>query len=539
MSLYRSRPRCLRAARTSVLILLTLLLAAPAAGQRRDGGSTVVIAAASDLQALNSLVAAEGYTNEVVRFMLFLPLVQFTPDLQLAPALARRWEMLGDTAVVFHLRRDVFWHDGRLTTAHDVAFTFRRAVDPATAFPNVGALAHWTTVQVVDSFTVRFRMTPHADPLLVWPGLAIMPRHLLEAIPPEGLRTAAFNRAPVGNGPFRFVSVQANDRWIFDANPRFPQELGGPPLVDRIVWRVVPDNSAQLVELLTGRADMMLSPRVEQARESGARPDVYAITKPSRRYNFIGWNGLRAPFDDARVRRALMMAIDRQTMIDVLRQGFAQLGTGPIAPYHWAFDQSLEPLPFDTAAARALLAAAGFTTRARDGVLMRADGRRLEFELKIAANSAANRSMGEMIQSDLRRIGVAMSLRPIDFASLVQDVSDSRRNFDAFLMAFETDIRLDLRDAFHSAARGGPFQSASYSNPEVDRLLDQAGTAQNRAAALPHWHRLQRILRDEQPWGILWYPPELILVRRRVQDVQMDIRGTLVGVSRWRITGSD
>jgi peptide/nickel transport system substrate-binding protein len=519
-----------------VLPVLALLATSSAAAQPSPPrGGTLVIAASSDLQGMNSLVASEAYTGEVLKHVLFLPLVRYDEQLRLQPALARSWKIIGDTLVQFRLRDDVRWHDGRRTTAHDVVFTFERARDPRTGFPAAADLEHWVSVQLVDSLTVRFRIVPHADPLAVWSTLAIMPAHLLAQIAPEQLRNAEFNHAPIGNGPFRFVSRRANDRWIFEPNPLFPVELGGPPSIGRLVWRVVPDNASQVAELLTGQADIMLAPRAEQVQELGTRPGLRGMTKPSRRYYFIDWNGRRPHLSDPRVRRALMMALDRRTMIDVLRKGYAQIATGPIAPYHWAFDRNLEPLPYDRDAAVRLLADAGFRDRNGDGVLESAAGEKLEIELKVAANSAFNRDLGEMIRADLAAIGVTVRPRPVDFATLVDDISSPERNFDAALLAFETEFRLNLSDSFHSEALGGPFQSASYSNPRVDRLLDQVRVTTDRAAALRLYSELQRILLHEQPWGVLWYPPELLLARDRVRGFAPDIRGLFAAVTTWSV----
>ncbi|MGH7446673.1 MAG: ABC transporter substrate-binding protein, partial [Longimicrobiales bacterium] len=150
-------------------------------------GGTVVIVNNSDLRDLNPLVAGEKYSQEVNRYMLFLPLVRHAEDLSLAPLLAERWEMLGDTGVVFHLRRDVRWHDGVPTTARDVVFTFEAAKNPETAFPNADYFQSWTRAEVADSFTVRFAFEPHLDPLAGWAFLPIAPAHLLDTIPPAGV----------------------------------------------------------------------------------------------------------------------------------------------------------------------------------------------------------------------------------------------------------------------------------------------------------------------------------------------------------------
>lgn len=519
--------------------LVAGLLAAPVAATAQRGAAaaraTVVIAGSSDLQSMNSLVNAESWTTEVINNVLFLPLVRFGPDWSYRPALAQSWRMVGDTAVVFQIRRDVYWHDGAHTTAHDVAFTFNRLKHEGTAAPDAENFQNWSSAQVIDSFTIRFRLKPHVEPLSPWATTAIMPKHLLDSIPPPRLRQAAFNKKPVGNGPFRFVSQRANDRWVFEANPRFPAALGGRPRINRVVWRVIPDNNAQVTELIAGQADLILGPRAEQVKELDARRDLRAVIRPTLRYAGIIWNGKRAPLNDPRVRRALAMSLDRQKMITALRGGYAQIAASPIPPVHWAFDRSITPLPYDPAGARRLLAAAGFQDRNRDGVLEDASGKRLEVELKIAANNSFNRDVGEMVRAELERVGVRINARPVDFATMIEDITKPARNFEAAFLMYGTDYRLSIRDAFHSSAMGGPFQSASYSNPEIDRLLDRAAVTSNRAQARNVWSRIQRILRDEQPWLFLWWAPDLIVVRERVKGVQMDARGALINLPQWQV----
>jgi peptide/nickel transport system substrate-binding protein len=508
---------------------------ANAAGRRAEAvrrGGTVVIVSSSDLDQLNSLVSADRYTQELLRYALFLPLVRYGPDLDFEPALARDWELFGDTAIAFRLRDDVRWQDGERTSAYDVAFTFERAKDPATAFPNAEYFAHWTAVEVVDSFTVRFRMQPHAEALAGLPFMPIMPKHLLEEVPADGMARAPFNRAPVGNGPFRYVDHRANDRWIFEANPDFPSDLGQPN-VDRIVWRIVPDPTSQVTELRTGAAHLALNPRPEHVAEAEADAFIRPIVRPSRQYSFVGWNLRRPPLDDVRVRRALGMAIDRQEIIETLRDGIAELAVGPIGPYHWAYDSTLAALPFSVDSARALLVAAGLADGNSDGVLELPGGEPFEISLKFLAGSGLNRDAAEMIASDLLDVGVRVRLRPTEWSTLIGDLTGEARNFDSVLMGWEADFRVNLRGILHSAERGGPFQFAGYANEEVDRLIDGAARTTDRQHAAVLLRRLQRVVQSEQPWTFLYYFPDTYLADVRLRGVETDIRGALVHVTDW------
>jgi peptide/nickel transport system substrate-binding protein len=520
-----------------LLLLLPALLALAACGDAAERrGGTVVIGSATDIDVANPLVSVDAWTNEILRYVLFTPLVRYGPELGFAPALAESWEMTGDTAVVFHLREDLRWHDGIRTTAHDVLFTYERAKDPATGFPNADYFSLWTGGEVVDSFTVRFSLEPHAEPLAGWPFIPIVPKHLLDTIPAEAMRRAPFNQAPVGNGPFRFVSRRPGDRWIFEANPDYPAGLGGRPLLDRLVWRVIPENAAQLTELRVGEVDLALHPTPGEVRALAERPNLKAVVKPSRQFRFVVWNGRRPPLDDPRVRRALAMAVDRGRILDGLQSGLGEIGTGPIMPFHWSYDPALEPLPFDPDSARAILAAAGVRDRDGDEVL-EYGGDDFAVEIKIPANNDLSRDMAEAIRSDLERLGVAATTRALELGTLFSDVTSAERDFDAALLGWSGDLRVDLRDTFHSRSMEGPYQFASYANPRLDSLMDRAVRETDRERAAPLWREVQRVLLEEQPWTVLYYQTDAFLARERLRGLDMDIRGGLVHVTNWWLAG--
>jgi peptide/nickel transport system substrate-binding protein len=501
-------------------------------------GGTLVIANNSDIENMNALVSGDRYTQEINRYLLFLPLIHYSADLDYEPALAERWELLGDTGVIFHLRRDVRWHDGVQTTARDVVFTYERAKDPQTAFPNSEYFTHWTGVLAPDSFTVRFTFAPHFEPLAGLPFLPIMPAHHLDSIPPARMRQTAFNKRPVGNGPYRFIEHRTNDRTVFAANEDFPEALGGRPYIDRIIYRPIPEATAQIAELVAGSADIILTPRSQEFAELAQRPGIRGLQRLGRQYANVFWNARIPPLDNPDVRRGLTHAINRTDILRVLRSGYGEIATGPIGPYHWAFDSTVTPVPYSPDSARALFAAAGLVDRNNDGMLQLPDGRPFRIELKVTAGSAINRDMAEMIRANLAAVGVGMTTRLVDGGTLIQDLTSPQRNFQAVIMGWNSDFRINLRDTFHGDAYEGQYQFASYRNPRVDALIDSVSRTQHRDQARPIYAELQRILRDEQPWTFLYYYPDLVLMRDRLQGVEMDIRGAFTNITHWWVSGA-
>ena len=507
--------------------------------EKPDTGGTLIVALTNEPDAVNTLLSGERMGQEITRNVLFLPLVQYNKELDVEPLLAESWQMSGDTAVTFKLRRDVKWHDGTPTTARDVVFTFERGRDPKTGYPNADYWAGWRSAQAIDSFTVRFSFDAQPEPLANLPWIPIMPAHLLEDIAPENLKNAPYNEKPVGNGPFKFVEHRPNDRWVFDANREFPVALGGRPLVDRLVMRVIPDPTAQETELRTGRVHFITNVSGQKYDEIDKLPGIRGVIKPGKQFLFVTWNNNHKPLDDVRVRRALAFAIDRENIVNVVRRSYGQVGVGPVPPFHWSNDTTIKPLPFSTDSARAYLAAAGITDRNNDGYVELPNGRPFTVELKYASASIAQRDAAEMMRSDLQKAGVRLEPRPLDFATVIGDVTDPARKYQAAILGFETDFKLVVHDMFHSRAIDNPYQFASYRNATVDSLLDRLSTTMSRDEAAPMWRRFQTVIRDEQPWTFLFYFPDLFAARDELKGPLGDIRGIFFGITKWWIDRPD
>lgn len=526
----------------SPAVSLALLLAIAACGDAPDGGEppprtggTAVIAGQGDLASLNPLSANEQTTEQILRHGLFVSLVAQDSAGAYVPGLAETWRAEGDSVVVFHLRRDLLWHDGAPTTAHDVAFTFGRIKDPATGFPYGSRFRGWNAVQAEDSFTVRATLAPHIDALAAWATTPLAPAHLLDSVPPERTAAAAFGRRPVGNGPFRFVEWRSGDRLVLEANPAFPAALGGRPHLDRVVYRVIPDQTGQLAELASGGVDLVLNVAAKEAPRLGERGRV--VEGLRQQFAFIGWNGRRGALGDASVRRALTLAVDRQAMVELLRGGYGEPAVGPVPPGHWAFASEVRPLPFDTAAAAALLEGAGLVDRDGDGVREGPGGEPLRLELKFPAQDPVFRSASQLVASDLGRVGVHVTPTGVEGSALIAQVTSSERPFDAILLTWSVEDVAALRGLFHSEGVDGPLQLAGYANARADSLLDVVAEAVTREEAAPAWAELQALLREEQPWSFLYYFSMLAGVSERLRGVEMDVRGQLGSMPKWWVAG--
>lgn len=529
--------------------LLCLALAACGGGDRPSSqtaaatpdsaryGGTLVIGYASDIGDINPLTWQVQNAIYMQQFVLFTPLITYDAQLRPIPRLAKSWEVNADTTLLtFHLRDDIWWQDGVRTSAYDVKFSYDRARDPKTGYIYAGLWTFYGEAEVPDSFTFRIRLRPHAEYMDVWRQFAPVPEHVLRDVPPERMAGHPFGtRQPVGNGPFRFASRTAGQQWVFEANPRWPKELGGRPYVDRLVYRVIPEPATLLTELETGGIDLYPGMPPQFAARAKASPRVRLVDFPDLSYEQITWNERRPPFGDARVRRALTLAIDRPRLVEAVRAGYGRVANSTVAPGLWMHDSTAgADLGYDTTAARRLLTDAGFADRDGDGVLESADGRPFRFTLKVGHGNRERRDIAEIVQADLRRMGIAVEIREVEFNTLLANASDSRkRDFDAMVLGWKPEFHLDDSDLFSCRKRDQPLAWSGYCNAEADRLMDSVQIVPDRAAALPLWHRYQRLIARDQPITPLYFSNRLVGISRRVQGVTLDARGDWVGIERW------
>lgn len=526
--------------RIVALFALTIIAACGGGDSNGNGnqgggaGGTATVGMRADFQPLNSITAGDQYTIELINYALFTPLVQYDEKLGVRPYLAEKWDMTAND-ITFTLRRDIKWHDGKPVTAEDVKFTFDLAKDPA-AGSLIGSayLPQVKTAEVVDSYTVKFTFNqPHAQALedFWW---APMPKHLLQNISAAELRNAPFNRQPVGSGPYKFSQWQANQRLVIERNPNFPEALGGPANLDRVVFRIIPEPSTMLTELTTGgvQVDVPLPP--DQVKQIQGNDAIKTFAFPGKTVYYIGWNNKKAPFNSANVRRALGMAVNRQEIIDALLFGQGTAASSTVPPWHPLFPKDAPAPVFDLNQATQLLEQEGWRDTNGDGVREKG-GQPLRFTL-MTSDNALNRSVVEVMQSQFKKVGADVTLRVLEFQTLL--AQHKSRDFDAVFTSWVLD-NFQMASApaalFHSSLSATPQSTnrSAVNIPELDRLIDQAGGATDDNAARPIWRQMTEVLQREQPVTFVYWLNETAAARANMGNVTMDQRGELVSIAEW------
>lgn len=507
---------------------------APSAGPQHGG--FVIVALPADLVTLNEYHWGAGASELQVIDMLFPSLMQEQPDYHLhppsfAPRLASSWEFSQDNrTLTFSLRRDAFWSDGVPVTAEDVRFTFQVQKDPRIGSSGLEIKDFISHVEVVDPFTVKFhfsRVYPYQ--LMDANDGHIVPAHAWGKIPFERWADTDFTAHMVTCGPFRFASFSPQQTLILDRDPTY---WGQPrPYLNRVIFRVIPEASSQINQLLGGQVHVvpMVPPRLAERVRSSR--DVDLVEVPSRTWGFIAWNNRHPLFRDRRVRRAMTYGINRKGAVDTAYHGFARLAAGPVLSSMWAFNRNLPQFPYDPEQARALLREAGWQPSPSDGTLVR-NGTPFTFDVLYPATNPIRQDLALMIQSDLAKIGVRARPQPIEYTTMVARLESG--NFAASISAWEEATKVDLTGTWATPAPGqGSNNFLGYSNPEVDRLIAAARMEPDHTRAKVILDRIQELIVEDQPVTFLYESTLLVGVSRAIKGADINASSVFFNIEEW------
>ena len=423
-------------------------------------------------------------------------LVRFADgSLEVEPSLAESWEISEDgLTYTFKLREGVTFHDGTPFNAEAVKFNFDRMLDEEHPFHDTGPfpLAFFFSaveeVTAVDDTTVEFKLNEPFAPFLsnlAYPtGLLVSPA----AVEASG---KDFGRNPVGTGAYKFEEWQGNQRVVVTRNEDY---WGGAPAPEAIVFRPITDANTRVAEMLSGGLDIMVEVPPDSVAQFRDAPDFQVHEQAGPHVWFLILNMKEGPFAEKAVRQAANYAINKESLVTDVLQGTAEVAAGPIPPaFAWAYNEEVEPYPYDPDKARELLAEAGY------------DGEEITFYVTEGGSGMLDPvAMGTAIQADLAAVGMNVKIETYEWNTFLGQVNPGLEGkADMAEMAWMTNDPdtlpfLTLRtEAFPSE---GGFNSGYYSNPEVDALLNQARVSVESEERATLYQQLQEIVHEDAPW---------------------------------------
>jgi peptide/nickel transport system substrate-binding protein len=454
-------------------------------------------------------------------------------------ALARAYEFFGadSTGLRFHLRSGALWSDGQPITASDVVYTYKLMRDPEVASSIQGYTEKLDSVVAENDSTVAFYFQNRYPDMLAHAVVPPVPEHVLGTVAPGQVRTHPAVLDPSGgklptSGPWMIGQWRKGQEIVLVPNPHFTPK----PRLDRLVIRIIPDPTAQLVEFQTGTVDVAKSIASDKIATLSAQPEVRLERETRRAYDYVAFNGKEfEPFSDPEIRHALTLAVDPDYLIKGLQlEGTASPAGGPFPPILKLYDPALlPPMKADTAEARRILAAKGWTDSNGDGVLDK-DGKPFRFTLVTNAGNQRRIDATVLIQQMWKRVGVDAQLQQIEFNTGMSRLLNHQ--FQAALGGWVAGLTPDFITILYGT--GEHFNVTSYSNPRVDSLFRAVQTKPTEAAAIPVWQQAAKLIVDDHPYVWLYYY-DLVDAVRRVRGMRVDSYGLYQNTWEWWIPKSE
>jgi peptide/nickel transport system substrate-binding protein len=477
-----------------------------------------------------SAVTSDAASHEAAGYV-FNGLVRYDKDLKLEGELAESWEVSPDgRKITFHLRKGVKWQDGAPFTSDDVMFTYRRMIDPRTPTAYAEDFKQVRRASAPDPYSFVVEYTRSFAPALASWGMHVLPKHLLEKYP--DISKSPLNKKPVGTGPYRFVEWKTGEKVVYDANPDY---FEGKPYIARVITRVIPDQATMFLELKSGGVDIMTLTPPQYTRQTDTTDFRTSFNKYkylASAYTYLGFRLSHPFFKDRRVRQAIAFAADKKALIDGVLLGLGQEATGPYKPGTWAYNPNVRKYPNDPARAKALLAEAGW--KEKDGALVK-DGRPFEFTVLTNAGNEARAKTAAILQQNLAEIGITMKIRTVEWAAFINQFID-KRDFDAVILGWSLTPDPDQYDIWHSSKTGPKeLNFVGFSNPEVDRLLEEGRSTFDIEMRKKAYFRIQEILAEEQPYVFLYVPDALPVVQNRFHGIHAAPAGISYNFPKWYV----
>ena len=465
-----------------------------------DGGkirTEITIGVSSDVVSPDPHDQNDTNSNRVIR-MMFDSLVYSDVDGTIKPALAESWETVSDTEYRFKLREGVKFHNGYDLTAEDVVFSLERQMNSPKVKTFVSAIE---SVTADDEYTVTVKTKQPYAPLLYnlsLPQSSIVCSKHFDELTAAGRK---YSEQPVGTGPMVFSSWLPNDNFTVTA---FDEYWGEKPKATRISVRVIPESSSRTIALETGEIDIVESvPAVDIPRVMENK-GLKTVTQTSTSVTYVSFNTRKAPFDNVKVRQALSCAVDKQAIIDVICEGYAQQVNTIYPPAMPSYDESIDLYPYDIERAKTLLTEAGYP-----------DG----FTIEIATSGDERNRIAQLLQSDFSKIGVNLEITLLEWGAYLDYIGGT--DHQMYIVGWSSGMEPDgsTTPLFHSESVGPTGNRSWYQNEELDALIDEGKSTMNMDDRLGIYKEIQRIVMEDAVWIPLFARETVIAMNKNLEGM--------------------
>ena len=492
-----------------------------------EQGGVYTEALVGSLGRLNPLLDWNNSADRDVDRLLFSGLVKFDQRGLPQADLAEAWGVAQDGTIYnFSIRPNAVWHDGKPVTSDDVLFTIDMMKSSGSLYPqDIKDL--WGKIEVtkLNERTLKFTLPEPFVPFMDYLTFGILPKHLLESVPPDQMANAEFDINPVGSGPYKFDHLLIDKGQITGVVLTVSSTYyGTAPFVEQVVFRYYPTSAKALDAYRQG--DVLGVSQITSDVLGGALEEpnlsIYTSRMPQMSFVFLNLKNDEVPFlQNAKVRRALMLAINRPYMINSFLQGQAISVDGPVLPNSWAYFDGTEHFEYDPETAVNLLKSEGYVIPASGGDVRAKDNISLSFTL-MHPDDPIHTKIAETIRDEWAAIGVHVDLQPMPYDKLILD-SLASRAYQAAL----ADINLsrtpdpDPYPFWHQAEAAGGQNYSNWDSRAASEYLEQARVTADYTLRGKLYRNFQVVFSKELPALPLFVPVYSYGVDTQVQGVQV------------------
>lgn len=481
--------------------------------------STLQLATSTNPARLNPLLATDSSSAEIAGF-LFNGLVKFDKDaLNIVGDLAQEYYFEDEKTLIFKLRKNVKWHDGKSFSAADVIFTYKTLTSPQVVSPYSSDFRFVKSVEMIDEFSIRVIYNePYFKALEIW-MMGILPEHILRD--EKNLMSSKFNINPVGTGPYKLHQLEHSKNIILVA---FDDYFEGRPKIDKISFSIIADPMTRFLMLKSSALDVgSIEPMEFERQLSSDFFEKFNIYEEiSRAYTYLGFNLRLEKFQDPRVRKALSLAIDRQEIVDILFFSHAKVCTGPFLPKTKAFNPDIKAPKQDIKRAKELLSEAGYD-----------ESNPFVFEIVTSNSSAIRPYAAQIIQHQLKKAGVVVNLRVMEWQAFLNMVVFPNK-FDSVLLGWSLSATPDPYVFWHSDNdKVGGFNLTGYKNEKLDRMIEASQTMIDRDELAKLWQEMHAMIVEENPYLFLYIPNSITTVNKNIKNIEPSLSGIWHNYIEW------
>ncbi len=543
-----------------VLTFLSSLIFFSSCQKSSTSTDYIVVGIAQDVESINPLFAFsvdEGSISE----LLYLGMAGHDwndekGEITSEPLLAKDWEWSADTSsVLINLRDDVNWSDGEKLTAKDVVFSFDIFSDPVIDSRLFGSFDKFytdssghidttKTFEVLSPYQLRIKFLPHSHPTIFNIDLPILPEHVYAKIKRKDVSTSDVNKNPVTNGAYVLDNWDKNQTLTLKANPgSFLYHKG---IINKVIFKIIPEYNSRLTQLKKGEIDICEFIKPEDTQELKKGGNIEVVPVKGREYEYIGWNNIDPDkfnkdekfvpnkfFGSAKVRRALSYAINKQEILEEYLHNYGQLAAGPVSPiFKEVINPDIKPYNYDPAEAKKLLAEDGWKDSDKDGILEK-NGTEFSFDLYIPGGNPLRNYAATVVKNDLKKVGIAVNIQTMELNTFLDNLFSKK--FNAWIASWYIALPIDLKMMWYSKFSSTPINIQSYSNKDVDKILDEIEKSTNKAKIESLYKQFQEIMHNDEPVTFLYWVDDITAHNKRIKNIDINPLGVIHHCWNWKL----